>query len=312
MVAHAVGLSWQGWTPVRLDQRPDGWHVDWCYTDGYEFDDPFFDQTIQLCLREPARLLFRRSSPLGALRSTGLPDGVVAHVSRCGSTLVTQLLASRGDITAWSEPPVIDQVVRAAATGSCGVEQVRAVFGEFAAARRRWSVVKLDAWTTLDLPVVKQAAPTVPVAMLVRDPLDVLVSHSRRRGYHMIPGTLAPQVLRVPPGQRLDLDEYGALVLGRILEAAHAALAGDPAAVIVDYTELPDAIERIIGHFHLPVTPAQTRMMAATAARNAKNPLLAFEPDTEDKQRAATQHMRDAVDRWARPWYERLLQLRAR
>jgi hypothetical protein len=307
-----MGLTSRGWTPVRLDQRPGGVHVDWCYTDGYEFDDPFFDQTMQRCLREPARLLFRRSTPLGDLRGTALPDGIVAHVSRCGSTLITQLLASRGDVTAWSEPPVVDQVVRAVADGLYAIEAVRDVLGQFTGRRRPRSVVKLDAWTTLDLSFVKQAAASVPLVMVVRDPLDVLVSHSRRRGYHMIPGTLPAAVLRLPPGRRFDLDEYGALVLGRILEAAYATLAGDPSALIVDYTELPDAMEPIARHFDLAIDSTQARTMATTAARDAKNPVLPFEPDTEQKRRAATPQMRDAIDRWARPWYERLLQLRAR
>ena len=307
-----MGLTGGGWTPVRIHQRPDGLHLDWCYTEGYDFDDPFFDQTITRCLREPARLLFRRSTPLAALDATATPDGIIAHLSRCGSTLVSQLLASRGDVTAWSEPPVVDQVVRCAAAGSCGVDAVRAVLGEFAAAGRPSSIVKLDAWTTLDLPVVRQAAPTVPVVMLIRDPLEVLVSHSRRRGYHMIPGTLPAALLRLPLDRPLGLDEYGAVVLGRILEAAYSALADDPAALVVDYTELPDAAERITGHFGLATTPEQARAMATAAARDAKNPVLSFAPDTEAKRRAATREMRDGVDRWARPWYERLLERRVR
>jgi hypothetical protein len=307
-----MGLSSDGWTPVRLDESPAGLRVDWCYTDGYDFDDPFFDQTVERCLREPARLLFRRSTPLSALTCPAAPNGLIAHISRCGSTMVTQVLAARGDVVAWSEPPIVDQVVRVAAAGACGPDAVRGVLGELAARGRPASVVKLDAWASLDLSVVRQAAPDVPLVMMVRDPLEVLVSQAGRRGYHMIPGALPPEQLGLRPGDQPEPDEYGAIVLGRLLEVAHATLTGDHRALVVDYTELPAAVDRIATHFGLQTTPEQARTMTQAAARNAKNPVLPFAPDTEQKQHLATAQMRASIDRWAQPWYERLLQLRGR
>jgi hypothetical protein len=303
-----------GWTPVRLEPRADGHVIAWCYTDGYEFDDPFFEETIQRCLREPARLLFRRATPLTAIAEPEAPQpsGLIAHMSRCGSTMLSQALVARGDVLVWSEPPIVDQVVRAAAVGHTTVDSLRGVLAIPARAGRPHSVVKLDAWTTLDLPIVRAAAPDVPIVMLVRDPLEVFVSHQGHRGFHMIPGTLPAEVLGIPPGLQLDPDEYGARVLGRILERAHESLAGDDRAMIVDYRELPDALSHITAFLGMDTSEPQRQAMAVTLTRNAKNPVLPFVADGETKRESAAPHMRDAVDEWARPWYELLLQTCAR
>jgi hypothetical protein len=311
-----VSNALDGWTPVRLHQGSAGLGIDWCYTDGYEFDDPFFDQTIQRCMREPARLLFRRSVPLSAIADADAPapTGLIAHMSRCGSTMVSQALGARGDVLSWSEAPIIDQVVRAASAGQCGLDALRGVLALPASRGRPYSVVKLDAWTSLDLSLVRAAAPDVPIVMLVRDPLEVFVSQSRRRGFHMIPGALPPHVVGLRPDQvqQIELDEYGAMMLGRILEVAHHTLAHDERSMVIDYADLPEALDRITELFGLTSSADQLERMRIAATRDAKNPALSFVGDASEKQAAATEQMREAIDRWARPWYERLLVLRGR
>ena len=62
--------------------------------------EPFFDLTIEDCLQDPYCLLFRRQTPLDVLAhldnasSGSEPTGFIFHMSRCGSTLVSQLLAT--------------------------------------------------------------------------------------------------------------------------------------------------------------------------------------------------------------------------
>lgn len=305
-----------GWTPVRLDSGRDELRVEWVYTEGLVFDDPFFDETIQRCIREPARLLFRRSIPLTAIADQAAPQptAVIAHMSRCGSTMVSQSLVARGDVLSWSEAPVIDQVVRAAADDRCGIDAVRGVLGVLAAGGCPHSIVKLDAWTSLDLGVVRAAVPEAALVMLVRDPLEVLVSQLRRRGYHMIPGTLPAKVLRLDAHDvhRLEPVEYGAVVLGRILESAFHTIVDDGSAFVVDYTDFPAAIDGLGERLNLTTTGEQLERMRSSASHDAKNPLLPFVDDSAQKLNEATDPMRDAIDRWARPWYERLLEIRAR
>ena len=103
---------------------------------------------------------------------------------------------------------------------------------------------------SLDLPLIRAAFPAVPWIFLYRNPVEVLVSHSRRRGAHVIPG-----VLSVPPDldQPMPLVEYAARVLARICEAALDVLP-DPLATFADYRSCD-------------VTPAQVEEALASSWR---------------------------------------------
>src|SRR5687767_5784241 len=88
------------WVPFRLFSREGEPWADWVHLEDARFTDSFFEQTIQRCLQHPADVLFRHQTPLATLgdlyrQRRGLaPTGFIFHWSRCGSTLVSQMLAS--------------------------------------------------------------------------------------------------------------------------------------------------------------------------------------------------------------------------
>src|SRR5215216_3426983 len=108
-----------GWTPIRLYWLQSSAFVDWCHSGELRFTDPFFDQTIEKCLRHPFNLLFRHQTPVDTLRlrheaRPGLPPtGFVFHLSRCGSTLISQMLAALPQNVVISEAPPLDSALRA-------------------------------------------------------------------------------------------------------------------------------------------------------------------------------------------------------
>lgn len=89
-----------GWIPIRLYWNASTPVIDWCWVGTRRFTDLFFGHTIDACLRLPFSSLFRPQTPIDALRERhamepGLqPRGFIFHMSRCGSTLVSQMLAS--------------------------------------------------------------------------------------------------------------------------------------------------------------------------------------------------------------------------
>ena len=301
------------WTPIRVSFDGPAPVVDWCHTEGVTFDEPFFAETVDRCLRHPFRLLFRHRTDLDALcravdDQPGLPPaGFVFHMSRCGSTLLAQALASVPSHAVASEPAPIEAVLRAG-----DVRWVRGMVGALGQARRpeqRRFFVKFDAWSTMDLDVVRRAFPDVPWVFLYRDPVEVLVSHARRPGAHVIPGLL--------DGRRFDVDpalartEYAARVLARICEAA-LAHRDDPLATFVDYEDLPHFVTHDLPRaWSLDLSGDDLDRMAAATLRDAKNPVLAFEDDRAAKQAAATEEIRDAAARWLHPLYARLGESRA-
>jgi gluconate kinase len=306
------------WTPIHVGWDEGSPVVDWCHTAGVPFDDPFFSQTVERCLRHPFRLLFRPRTGIDALvdaaheGSGRAPSGFVFHLSRCGSTLVARMLAARGDVLVMSEPGPLEPLLAAREVpDETRIAWLRAMVTALrrpASDRQPHYVIKLDAWAALDLPLLERAFPDVPFVFLYRDPLEVLVSQAGHRGYHMVPFVLDPERVGVDASTlaTLSLHEYGAAVLGRICESALAsARAGR--TLLVDYRELPSAVpDRIARHFGIPVDDARRADMHGATGTHAKNPVLPFSDDSASKRAAATPEMRAAIERWAAEPYAAL------
>ena len=97
-------------------------------------------------------------------------------------------------------------------------------------------------------------------------------------------------------------------MLSRLCEAA--ADGADPMVRFVGYDELPGAVaDTIAPHFGLRLDDAARAAMARAATRDAKNPVLPFEPDGGHRRSAVDERTRAITDRWTRPAYERLLAL---
>src|SRR5579859_7781015 len=171
-----AGPALAGWSPTQvrwIDDRPV---VRWRYTEGVDFTDPFFHQTMDRCVRHPFRLLFWRDTPIEALaefaaQSPGLePSGFIFHMSRCGSTLMSQMFASLEHVLVLSEPAPADQVLRAqtacaTVTDAAVVRWLQGMMsalGQPRTAGQTRLVVKLDAWAILQYSVIREAFPATP------------------------------------------------------------------------------------------------------------------------------------------------------
>jgi hypothetical protein len=316
-VARTMGLSeptaLDGWTPIRV-HNGDEPLVEWCWLDGLDFDDPFFVQTVERAFRTPFSLLFRRETPIDTLEAfpSGLePSGFIFHGSRCGSTLVSRMLASVPKHLVLSEPLPVDQVIRAPAREAERTRWLRGIVSALGRPRRAGQsayVLKLDAWSACSLGLVRRAFPDVPWVFLFREPVQVLASHFRQRGAHMVPGALDPALFGLEWDEIVQMqpEEYCARVLAAIYRSALENRSR--AAVFIDYRDLPEAVfERILGAFGFDCEDAALTRMRAVAGLDAKNPQLRFSPDGEAKEREASPALREAADRWVRPVYEELL-----
>lgn len=109
----------KNWIPVRLQFDSDTVLAHWQYFDDLLFDEPFFESTIQksLILSENAHG-FQPVTSLETLSEAAQsvdsipPTAFIFHVSRCGSTLMTQMLALDTDNIVVSEAPVLDDALR--------------------------------------------------------------------------------------------------------------------------------------------------------------------------------------------------------
>ncbi|MEK7857263.1 MAG: sulfotransferase, partial [Acidobacteriota bacterium] len=307
------------WVPIRFYLDNDGYFVDWCRIGPERFTQPFFEATIDARLRHPFNLLFRHQTPIDYVgeffdQSPGLkPTGFIFHTSRCGSTLLSQMLASVERNVVISEPPPIDSVLRAKdAQRRDGLDQrvlwlkwMVSAIGQKRNASEENLFIKFDSWSTLSLDIVRRAFPDVPWVFLYRDPVEVIVSQMSQRGAHMVPG-LIPEVLpNIDPDElhSMQHEEFCARVLGRICRAA-LQNAGDRKGLFVNYSQLPDAVAGAISeHFGVKFLPSELEQIGLKARYNAKSPQLDFETDSVKKKYAASWEVRNAASRWVEQAY---------
>lgn len=294
--------------------------MDWCYLGARGFTEPFFDQTIQWCMSQPFNLLFHHRTPIEMLAERheikpGLqPTGFIFHMSRCGSTLVSQMLAALPRTVVVSEASPIDAVLRShfRVPGLSDEERIDwlrwivSALGQQRLGDENQFFIKLDSWNTLVLPLIRRAFPGVPWIFLYRNPVEVMISQMKRRGAHMVPGVIEPSLFGLSNDSifLMQPEEYCARVLARICEAA---VEHHESGMLLSYKQLPEAMWTSIPHFFgIEYSTPDIERLNRVAQLDAKNPSLHFTNDTEGKNRSATEMIRNLADELVVPIYKQL------
>jgi len=302
-----------GSIPFRLTFDGGEPRVEWIVANGAQFTEPFFEDTIGRLIREnPAnRGGNRPGTPLDALRHVepgAPPAAFIFHVSRCGSTLLAQMLAALPRHIVASEPPILDDILRhPGAANEDRIAWLRGALhslGQPNAAGGDRLFVKFSSWHIFHLSLIDNAFPGVPKIFIFRPPLEVLVSLMRRPSLALVRGTVTPEQLGMTLVQRdaLRPEEHAAAILGAFYREA---LRHRAQLTPVDYGQLPGwAWTEMPG-----IAPMSTdhALMEAVGARDAKNPAEIFAPDSPAKLVEAAPALRAASARWAEPHYERWL-----
>ncbi len=310
------------WVPLDVYWHHAQLMVDWCYIGNHRFTEPFWNHTIAACLRHPFNRLFRHHTPIDGLAELQAaqpgvpPTGFIFHMSRCGSTLIAQLLATLPQCIVLSEAGPIDTVVRAHQHDPNISDDQRcrwlrgllSALGQRRHEQEQHLFVKFDSWSIMDLPVIRRAFPDVPWVFVYRDPLEVMVSHRRQRGSQMVPGVVNPRVFGFEPAAiaHLSLDEYCAQALGKICQAAADHLA-EGTGRLVPYRHLPDVVwSALLDVFGVEHSAGDVEQMRHATQWHAKNPSVHFANDMAAKQAAATDELRLLAAQWVEPAYARL------
>ena len=276
---------------------------------------PFFEEVVQNAVAEPYRLLFRARTPVDQFdapdpcdHESSEPAGLIFHTSRCGSTLVCNMLAQVPGTAVISEPRIVDELLRAPG-GSRGHSRplgpLRLLPPSPGPAAR--AVVKLDSWATRYLGLVRAAFPGAPWVFVHREPADVVASQVHTPGMAYARGMLGSALFGIDLQHALQMPfaEYCAIVTATILTDALGNL--DAAGCFVGYEDLPDAVlSRILPHFGIEADAAAREAMRTTAWLDAKRPYQHFEPSAAAQP---TPEVREACRRHADEPYARVCAL---
>jgi hypothetical protein len=239
-------------TPVALDLAVPGGTVDWGDLAGLRFAEPFFDQTVERWAGGDAPRLVRTDlAALAALDDAPSldPSALIFHLSRCGSTLVSRLLARLPGALVVAEPRPVNTLLLAdpaALEADQAARLLRLLVR--ALGRRRFGderhyVLKLSSWNLARLDLFRRAFPGAKLIWVQRSPLDVMTS--------VLADLPSWTALRRAPIEAERLFALGAAELARLDDASFCALvlasllavaAATEDMMIVDYRELPDAV----------------------------------------------------------------------
>lgn len=302
-----------GWLPAYVNTRAGT--VAWldCALD--DLPEPFAKQSFDR---------IKANSPASAFRVTPLADlekavpegpaqelqpaGFIFHVSRCGSTLLSNCLKQVAGTRVLSEPQPVSALLQWAAeakeTEAEAEYRLRILkaaveaYGRFPGQDKRF-LFKLTSWNILHFHIFRRLWPETPCVVVVRDPLEVGVS-----------------CMETPPGwmnrrkqsvtSKISRESFCARMLGRFYTIAKEAAALGALVVQYEGVDLDTCLE-IARTFGL--APDQTDIAGIQRALsiNAKHPELGrFETDSPSKAERASDRLKREIDLWAREAFEAL------
>jgi ribosomal protein L16 Arg81 hydroxylase len=310
------------WVPMHLDLRKRKLH--WIDLKRATFTEPFLHQTFRRFQSE-AQGARKRATSIPALLEVEeelAPAGFIFHISRCGSTLLSNSLKQSALTVVASEPQPLGGLLDLAARAmSSGVEMnvegllrgLIKAYGHVRTGKEKSFVLKFSSWHLLHLATLRTLWPAVPIIVMVRDPLEVAVSCLKDK-----PGWMRwreqPQVATLH-GLKLDHQEiqemsdgrFCAHMLGAFLESARRDACGD--LTVLDYADLtPLAAVAVADRFGITVSPKEFDAIVGNFSIYSKDPRQEsrYSDDRELKRSEASAELQQEIDMWARVPYEAL------
>jgi hypothetical protein len=302
--------------PVRAALAPTGLYLALRPIGRDQLQDAFMQETVAR-LPAPDRIVHVARDLVRPTRETA-PVGIVFHVARCGSTLVSQSLKRLDGLVVYAEPQPVNEILAPPHRWLRAdmVAALRALGAAFASHAQGRYALKLSSWNTLYCDIVAEAFPDTPWVLSFRDPVEVGVSllASPPGWFHGTAEAARGLSVRVDPERAgKSPEEFVARVYGAFCAAA--AELDATRGRLVPYESLPAGVWDIVApHFSLSVNASQRQRIADGARRHAKAAIGAsaeFRSDAASKQSAASPELRRAIDSLARPQLERLLRLHA-
>ncbi len=314
-----------GWLPITLNSKL--FRIRWIKTGTGPLNEPLFRETVRKLQAgkpgasecETELFLLQESFP----RPSWVPPaGIIFHMTRCGSTLVANALRMAERSVVVSESNAMAQMMEWVGSVSrywshLGAEYIGALATAFAYYRGGdpgQVVIKCTTSGTWSLAAVRALWPSIPCLILIRNPLEVLVSNSLKPPVWYVQWYNSRQVpwLGIPPTEVMagNIVDYCAWVIGRSCSEALGAIG--EGCQILDYSEItPHVIKRVGEHFNLRFSVEGERAIADVLQRDAKNPNRTFAGDSAAKRQLATDHMRASAAKWIEKPYEQLRNLSA-
>ena len=287
------GEALKHWIPVKLIEENNELLCRWMYISNKKFTDPFFDQTINRCKVLPENAnFFKPTSALGMLPEWAAdvdsinPSAFIFHVSRCGSTLLSQILALDDTNIALSEVPFLDKMLRlpferqnmdVVQSDTYFLEALK-FYGQPKDTNESQLFIKLDSWHLLFYERIRKLYPNITFVILYRSPADIIRSQQRSRGMQSVPGLIEKEVFGFTEQEiTTDLDVYMSRVLEKYFASILNIIRSDTNFLLVNYDEgMVPITERLLNRIGRNPGPDFWQKTKARMEFDGKHPSFFF------------------------------------
>lgn len=289
------------------------------------FAEPFFQQTVDRVRAEQPQRAERFTEfdallQLEKVVESVEPTGFIFHSSRCGSTLLANVCRSLDDSIVLSEANPIDKLLARFITDANDPvkESLYSVFLRAtvnALAQRRAGnasrtgnegrlFIKFSVCGVSQLKRIRRIWPRVPWVFLYRDPVETIVSNMKT-----VPAWLIDEDHRVLAHitgvsteaiAEMSLEERCARSIGSFFATAHSLANGN--SMLLNYNQLSvPALIGILNFFKIDASSAELERINSGSRIYSKEitGTREFTPDSETKQKFASEAVREMAERWA-------------
>lgn len=283
-----------GWVPYKLLRDDEYPACRWLHVGNTPFSEPFFTDTISKCqgIYAPSmhsvsniELLPEWAASLPSVK----PSAFIFHISRCGSTLLSQLLGINPANINLSEVPFLDEVLRAPyQQNNIDVSRILPAALQFYAQQRsgieKNLFIKTDSWHVCFYKTIRQLYPDVPFILLYRHPQEVIHSQQKKRGMHAVPGVVESAVFGFDEEPVTDLDAHMARVIERYLVLFKEIIQNDKKSLLVNYNHgMLNVTEQVAAFTGLTISDEEHEKMETRCKYNAKYPDQVFSEASADQ-----------------------------
>ncbi|MBC7775302.1 MAG: aspartyl/asparaginyl beta-hydroxylase domain-containing protein [Phycisphaerae bacterium] len=241
-----------GWVPTDVQSSDKGLVFKWLYVGKKSFSEPFFQDTLQIAKQFELNKIHpnRRSSIEQLIKIAQNTDSIeptafIFHVSRCGSTLLSQLLGTDARNIVLSEAPLLDTILRLPYhEHRIAQDTVNQVFlaalrllGRKRNSTEEHLFIKTDCWHVFFYDTLRRLFPKTLFILLYRSPDEVLYSQQKQRGIQSMPFTLESALTGIQEGrfEPHDLDGYFLQLLERIFAGFARIKAENSNVFLINY-----------------------------------------------------------------------------
>jgi hypothetical protein len=316
------------WTPVTFRAEDSPATVEWLPLGRTSLADPPFDDAVRAYRARnpeihPVRTPWEVLEQVTRIRPGLRPHAGVFHVSRCGSTMLSNVLAALPRHLVIVEPTPISAVLRPPAPGHPAdvrerwLDALIGALGHCQPGREERYFLKFTSWNVLQLPLIRRVFPGFRWVFVYRHPVEVMVSMLRTPGrwLALLMQNPAQGVSRYGFSLQEDgisQEECCAQALADFYKVALASC--DSNTLLINHSQLFEPfLPELLDFLGIDASPGEMARMMTVAgldARHAESSRV-FQDDRQEKWRAATPRVREAAERLVMDLYTRTEELRA-